>query len=136
VVPAEVIADPLPLAAPVAILEGPAGSLGDEWIVIRKRFFGARIDNYLLDLTLTELRTSGAEVFIGSQRVALTDTDTAPIGAREKNFVVVEVGWVTGPIEANSHVRACVQVQQIRPDDTIEPVGELECRELTPLFPF
>ena len=63
----EALAFPLPRAFPTVVFEGPAGSIGSEWISIRKHFLGER---FLMDLTLVELRTNGDEVSVGAQQVA------------------------------------------------------------------
>lgn len=130
------LASALPPAFPTAVFEGPAGSIGSEWISIRKRFLGTQIERFLLDLTLEELRAGGAVVFIGAQQVALTETAFIGEGQPQNSFATVEVAWTTGPIELLSEVRACLQLQRIRPDGTLDPIGVLECRELSVSPPF
>jgi hypothetical protein len=133
-VPAPATAQP---AFPFALFDGPGGSVGTERIAVRKGFLGERrIDRFVLELTLDELRTNGQEVFLGTRQVALADTTLVVEGQPTPRYALVDVAWTTDGIESESSVRACLQLYRIRRDGTLAPRGDLECRELTPADPF
>lgn len=127
----------LPRAYPFAVFEGPAGSLGTGRIAIRKRFRrDAAIGHFLLDLSLVELRTTGEEIFIAEQQVALTDAALVLEGQPTARYALIDVPWTTPSIAAGSDVRACLQLYKMRADGTLAARGGLECRELMPAPPF
>jgi hypothetical protein len=112
---------------PVEVALGASNGIESEYVAVPDKYTrdAAR---YALYLTLVELRSSGENVPLGEQTVALSETTLVTENGPDGRDVF-DVSWVTQGVFANSRIQACAQVLDLM---TGNAHGGLLCQTLTP----
>jgi len=104
-------------------------------IAVREKFrLGPHKDEYVLYLSLEELRVSGEAVFLGDWKRVVGLLPILTLDSPDRSPVVeVEVG--TDSVDDGGKIDVCVEVGKYTKQGDIQVVASLECRTLTPVIP-